>query len=494
MLNYDNFAITFGRAIETFRARPEAVDEHKAALRALVALTRLGGVTLALSNERLVVCGRWIAPTLPGIGTLVAQMDLHDVREIRIERDASPADLLHLLRSLASGLGSFADGRGLGERLRDSGVDSVAVLTVRATAPPVADEPPAGVTAAFASEDARAALAEAIGGTDPAPLAAVIADLALDPTRADVLDRATAAAQLAQRELEGGGAPAALAAASELVRLEGRLPEGSPRRSLAIVLNRLLARPLLQAAAERSREPATAEAARLVLRRGGGDATDVLLERLVQGQTIGERRHYFDLLRLVADGVRQVILMLGHPQWFAVRNVAELLGELRVAEAVGPLARALRHPDGRVRRAAALALARIGTTEALEHIGGLLRDADPELRLAVAAAIGGREMGSLTGPLVLAVEGEHDGRVMPEYYRALGRIGSPAAVEVLVRAAVGPGWRWWRRRRGRRLAAIEGLKLAGGSAAISTLEGLLKERDREIRRAVREALEDLDVL
>jgi hypothetical protein len=494
MLNYDNFAITLGRAVETFRARPDAIAEHKTALRALVALTRLGGVTLVRDAAGLVVEGEPIAATLPGIGTLLAQMDAHDVREIRIAKRAAPAHLLELLRAMAAGLGAFADGRTLGERLRASDVTSVTVVAVPPAVEPALGERPPGVTEALAAEEIAAQLAEATSAPAPAPLTAVIADLALDPARADVLDRATTAAELVRGELDAGRVSAGLASAAELVRLEGRLPEGSARRSFAIVLNRLLTRSLLHTAAERARDSEQGHPARVVLARGGGETTEVLLERLVQAQTVGERRHYFDLLKGVGDGVRQVILMLGHPEWFVVRNVAELLGELRVAEAVAPLARTLRHPDMRVRRAAALALAHIGTPGTLEHLGALLRDSDAEIRVAVAAAIGGHEMETLAMPLVVAVEREAEHRVRLEFYRALGRLGSAAALRALARGARPPRWRWWNRHADRRLAAIEGLKIAGGSAAIGTLEGMLDDRDSEIRRAAREALEDLDVL
>lgn len=47
-----------------------------------------------------------------------------------------------------------------------------------------------------------------------------------------------------------------------------------------------------------------------------------------------------------------------------LRNAALLLGNRRVACAIGPLARALQDEDGVVRRAAASALSRIGTSEA----------------------------------------------------------------------------------------------------------------------------------
>lgn len=497
MLNYDNFAITLGRAVQNLRARPDAVDEHKRSLRALVALARLGGVTLVRNGERLLVGGQPVAPTLPGIEALVSRMDAHDVTEIRIAKAAAPADLLHLLRGLAGGLGTFTDGLGLDERMRGAGVTSVSVVTLPpAPAPePEPDGREPGVAPAGASAEMQAALAEATALRQPAPLSAVIADLALDPLRDDLLDRATAAADLVHAEVQSGRVTTAIAAAAELVRLEARLPQGgSPRRSMAIVLNRLLTRPLLREAAERSRGSEPGDPARLLLRRGGAQATEVLLERLIEAESIGERRHYFDLLRGGAEGLSQVIQRLGHSDWFVVRNVADLLGELRVAEAVGPLARALRHGDARVRRSAALALARIGTPETLDHLAGILRDEDAELRVAVAGAIGGREMETLAMPLVLAVERENDPRVVLELYHALGRVGSPAAIQALTRDALPAGWRWWRRRPGRRVAAIEGLKLAGGPAAIGTLESLLEDRDREVRRAAREALEDLEVL
>jgi HEAT repeat protein len=231
-----------------------------------------------------------------------------------------------------------------------------------------------------------------------------------------------------------------------------------------------------------------------VLRRAGADATEALIQRLVQADAMADRRHYFDLLKGQTEGLRQVILMLGHPEWFAVRNIADLLGELRVDEAVPALARALRHPDVRVRRAVALALARIGTPATVEHLAGVLRDEDADLRAAVATAIGGREMEGLAMPLVLAVERERDPRVLLEFSRALGRLGTSAAVQALAHAAQPSRWRIWRRRADERLAAVEGLKIAGGAAAIGTLEALLDDREPEVRRAAREALEDLDVL
>jgi HEAT repeat protein len=493
MLNYDNFGITLGRAVDVFRRRPDAIDEQKTVLRALFALTKLGGATVRLEPDGLSVEGTRVATTLPGITALASQMEAHGVTEIRIEQNAAAADLLHLLRALAVNLGGYGDERDITGRLRDSSVTTVAVLTVH---PEVqrAGSRPMGVTQAFAAEEVQAALAEAAPPAPEQALEMVLAGLALDPAGPDILDRLTAAAEVLHEAIEAGRMPEVLGAIAEMVRLESTLPEGSARNSFAITLKRLLSGSMLHAAIQLTRDPATGEAARRVLRRAGADATEALIQRLVQAESMTDRRHYFDLLRGQSEGLRQVILMLGHPEWFAVRNIADLLGELRVEEAVPALARTLRHPDVRVRRAAALALARIGTAATVEHLAGVLREENADLRAAVAVAIGGREMEGLAMPLVLAAERERDPRALLEYLRALGRIGSPAAVQALARAAQPRSWRFWRRRSDNRLAAIEGLKIARGAAAIGTLEALLNDRDPEVRRAAREALEDLDVL
>ncbi len=494
MLNVDNFAITLGRAVEALRTRPRATDEHKRALRALVALTKISGVTLRLVDGALTAEAEPIAVTLPGIPTLIAQMDAHGVAEVRIGKNAAAADLLHLLRALAVSLGGFGEGEDLADRLRASQATSVSVLTVHPEVVPPGGRP-MSVTAAFDTGALEAVLGEATAGARPTtPLDTALERLALDPSAPGVLDVLTDVGRLVHAELDAGRPSEALRAVGELARLEAALPEGSPRNSFGIALKRLLRRGLLQVAADRTRVPDDRDVAVAALKRGGPEATDVLLERLVQAQTLPERRHYFDLLRQTSEGVRQVTLMLGHPEWFVVRNVADLLGELRVREAVPALARALRHGDARVQRSAAFALARIGTPDTVESLAAVLRDDNVALRMTVAGAAMGHDLDGLAPALALALEKERHAQAIVEYCRALGRIASAPAVQALMRTAQPTGWRFWRRRPGARLAAIEGLKIAGGPAAVGALEGLLQDRDPYVRRAAREALEDLDVL
>jgi HEAT repeat protein len=78
--------------------------------------------------------------------------------------------------------------------------------------------------------------------------------------------------------------------------------------------------------------------------------------------------------------------------------------------------------------------------------------------------------------------------VQRELLLALGRIGTPDAVQALARQAV-PGRLFQRRPVSVRLAAIEGLRLAGSTAAMNALQGLLKDDEGEVRRTVQAILE-----
>src|SRR5258705_12411710 len=98
------------------------------------------------------------------------------------------------------------------------------------------------------------------------------------------------------------------------------------------------------------------------------------------------------------EGTDQLVHMLGHHQWFVVRNVAELAGELVLEEAVPALAQQLEHDDERVRKAVALALAEIGSSAAAEPLRRGLRDKSPEGRIHAALAVGGARSAALAMP------------------------------------------------------------------------------------------------
>jgi HEAT repeat protein len=90
--------------------------------------------------------------------------------------------------------------------------------------------------------------------------------------------------------------------------------------------------------------------------------------------------------------------------------------------------------------------------------------------------------------LVKAAEEERDPQLAGEYYRALGRIGTPDAVQALANVVTAGGLLKRRRPPAQRVAATEALALAGSNAARDVLLSLRKDRNRDVRDAARRAL------
>src|SRR5207247_1653758 len=114
-----------------------------------------------------------------------------------------------------------------------------------------------------------------------------------------------------------------------------------------------------------------------------------------------------------------------------------------------------------------------------------------ERRMQVAVGIGGRKASALAMPLVVAMEEEKDEAVVRELILALGRIGSPDAVQALIKWAQPTGRFFGRKPSELRVAAVEALRLAATPAALGTLEGLSDDGDREVREAASRGVAEL---
>src|SRR6266513_1615130 len=262
-------------------------------------------------------------------------------------------------------------------------------------------------------------------------------------------------------------------------------------RQYTIALRRIYAKPVLEGLSRLLGAPKHRAAAVAALQRGGAAGVEVLMDVLAAAPTVGERRAVFDALKHMTEGTDQLVHMLEHSQWFVVRNVAELIGELGLEDAVPALGKCLDHADERVRKAVGLALAKIGTRGAAEPLRRALRDRSQEGRMQVALGIGGRKSSALAKPLVVAMEEEKDEAVVRELILALGRIGSPDAVQALIKWAQPTGRFFGRKPSELRVAAVDALRLAATAVALGTLEGLSDDSDRGVREAARQAVTEL---
>ena len=386
---------------------------------------------------------------------------------------------------------------------KDSGEELLSLSSERHRAP---EPPPAAPTPPPTAPDPPAApKREAARAPAPAPRATRAAIMPLPPGAADVLaelernstapnvgdllaaliDNAAAATKLGRFEQ-------VLGVIVGVIQVEEKVPETSGvRRQYGIAMRRFYTKPVLEGLSRLLAAPKHRAAAVTALQRGGAAGVEVLMDVLAAAPTVGERRAVFDALKQMTEGTDQVVHMLDHSEWFVVRNVAELIGELGLEDAVPALGKRLDHADERVRKAVGLALAKIGTRSAAEPLRRALRDRSQEVRMQVAVGIGGRKSSALAMPLVVAMEEEKDEEVVRELLLALGRIGSPDAVQALIKWAQPTGRFFGRKPSELRVAAVEALRLAATPAALGTLEGLSDDGDRAVREAASRAVTEL---
>jgi HEAT repeat protein len=276
-----------------------------------------------------------------------------------------------------------------------------------------------------------------------------------------------------------------------VVRVEQQVEDPALRRQYGIALRRMITRPMLDALSKLVQVPHLEDAASIVLQRAGPDGVEVLLDLLATSNTVTERRGVFNALVGMKEGQDQLIHMLSHPQWFVVRNVADIVGELGLESAIPALTKQLDHSDERVRKQVALALAKIGTRGAAEPLRRVLRDKSADVRRQAALGVGGRKASALAMPLVVALEEEKDPEVVRELIFALGRIGSPDAVQALMKIAQPSGKLFSRKPAVLRITAVEALRVAGTPSATGTLQGLANDGDKQVRAAARQALAEL---
>jgi HEAT repeat protein len=267
--------------------------------------------------------------------------------------------------------------------------------------------------------------------------------------------------------------------AHALVRLLPRVPQRE-RAGVALKVRRAVspaAREGILDLAERDyvvREPAAE-----VLRWIGLDAAESILDRLRQGEALGVRVFYYEVVGRLPAAYPMVVAMLRGPAAHEIRHGAALLGRLGLPDAAQALGALLDHPDDLVRSAAVHALGELHGAPVVDSLRGALRHPSARTRMAAAEAVATWRDGTLALLLAAALEEERDRDAWQAMVAALGRIGSAEACAALATIAVTR--RSILRRRGystgQRLAAVAALGLAATAEGHGTLRRLAGENE-----------------
>lgn len=512
MQNEHRFALMFARLVDLLRHNAGSSNERRAALQGLVDAANMRSNTIRFEEGVLSVEGIKAPQDVPFVKTLISQLRVHDIAEIRVAHRPVPMDLMQVVAALAGEPGPEP----VRAQLDRATVLSISVLTGDEAQvardrrkQPVPEDAMGGASGpvAGAREDAEPDFVPARAGAaydqmveiteaSSTTLAAAVRRLRRvhddAPELSKGLNAVAAGVVTAVRE---NRIPEAVDAIIAVIRQEAEEHREDVQLRYGVALRRILQPEVLQPLLEYLLDPLYNKDVAEIMRRAGQRGTELLLEVLIAATTFAERRAYLEALRQIDTGMDVIVATLNHHQWYVVRNVADLVGELAIEEGVPGLGVAAKHADSRVRLSAGLALGKIGTPSAVKHLGALLRDSDSRVRSEVAKAVQGRGLAALAMPLVNAADSEEDDEIRQEFYRALGRIGTNDAVQALIKAAKPKGIFSGLRnvpgvkQDGNRLAATEGLGLAGGKLAVPALQELANDRDRRVREMAKKGLE-----
>jgi len=471
------------RMLDLLRSDPDDRDKLKGAFRDLYTIVEPAGALISVDSKGMLVDGMPLPHGLPGGGEVRTRFHAHGVGSVRVPAAVKPADLLAVVRLLAT------------EPIDHGTVESfVQRLPVEAALAIQVDGPRALPLA----HDARTLenLSAPIGGAPSAAAGPGAPRPATPPPPPPPPRRREEPEQDPLRDVELQADQAyrredweeLLSVATKVLTAEAAEQDEGRRRRYSVTLRRILPKSALQHIARAALMEGRRAEATAVLKRMEADGVEALLELLTAAPTLGERRGYFGVLTKMESGTDRIVMRLNHPDWFVVRNVAELCGELRLAGAVRPLADQVAHRDERVRRAVAGALGKIGTPEVLAPLRKLVNDPEPVVRLQAVQGLGSPWARGLAMSLAVRLPEESNVDVLRELHLALGRLATPEAVQAL-RAAATPGKGLLNRKPvTNRLSAIEGLGLAGGPAAAGALQELLGDDDEAVRVAAAKAL------
>jgi HEAT repeat protein len=488
------FARHFARLLWLLLNESGSVDEQKAALRALVTVTKNATVTLSAADWQLLADGAPVAPALTGVQEVLSRMNAHAVREIRVGTGSKPADLLGLSRILAADAPATGAASHVRGKLMALGAETITVQTI---------EPPAERVISFSEQETELRpIADTPVATPPAPRAKTPAHEVMRQSPQELfaalrtagnVDDATVVLDdlvlLAEHSMRVGKGPLVLEILRGIVTRENGLAEGEIKRAYVMAIRRLSKPALLRVIATLIlRKPELQKECVEVLDRTGEDGADALIEQINHAQTASDRQTLFNALGRLPSGVAALIRMLGDSRWFVARNAADLLGEMNALDAESQLIALLRHTDDRVRRSATNALLKLGTPEALKATYSALGDSSPQVRMHAAAAISAKKDSKTAATLIRAIDGEQDGDVQMAMIAALGKIATPDAVQRLVRIAEPDGRVFKKKTTNVRVAAVQALGEARTPAAFAALKELVADKDREVRETASRAL------
>jgi len=508
-------ALRFARLVARAQAEPGALNEHRQEVRAVAKALKKTPIELSVDATGMLCVNAVAIETeddadRAAVESLGSRCAAYALEQLTLAASATDADLFDLVKLLAtpadqpdppaffSARAAAIDARAIPRVLRKKEQPPEPVLEEAAAAPEPEPELEPIVEASSISEHSSAGsvdirserLTEALAvpaGSDP-ELAALFSELAsledVSAIRAP-LERMVFLADIAFRTGKFDRFVEVLTAlvAIEFLHLE-RDSSDERRREFAQAVRRLASPVMLRQLAVlrhlRANDTAAARQLQVLLYRFGSDGAEALIDEWATAPTSEARSVCLEALRGLRRTHDALFDALRHTDPARVRYATEVLSALGDARAEQLLLEQIRHPDAKTRRAVVAALEVFTSPASFDAIGLAAIDDDATVRLRAVAALAKRGVAAvkLLAPML---DTEPEREVLYAAIAALGTIGSPDAVQVLIRAANGETEHPRKRGASYRLQACAALALIRTPQAMAAVQVLRDDRDREVR-------------
>ncbi|MBI5887720.1 MAG: HEAT repeat domain-containing protein [Deltaproteobacteria bacterium] len=231
-----------------------------------------------------------------------------------------------------------------------------------------------------------------------------------------------------------------------------------------------------------------------MLLRGKDRAAAILLDALIDASDASARRNIYNTVILFGKTLTpHVETRLKNGQWFAVRQMAAILGELALPETLGQLEAAFKNPHIKVKREVLKSISRIQTPRSTAFLVKTLESEDRSLMTYAVIALGMRRDPAAIEPLSkIALRWEpFSDKQEPkkEAVRSLGLIGDQKAVEALTRILFRTTWFGKKINEEFKCLAAGSLAMIGGSEAMKAIETAYRQSEGELNTACKKILE-----
>ena len=242
------------------------------------------------------------------------------------------------------------------------------------------------------------------------------------------------------------------------------------------------------------REERRRSAVQDMLVMAGTEAADLLLTAIIEAPEALTRRSLFNALVLFGPLIRpQVEARLQSNEWYVVRQMVSLLGELGDPDALDAIEKTYEHPDMRVKREVLKSLMKITSPRSTQMLLRALEEDDQTLVTQAIISLGVLKDTSVVEALAsIALKREAFADLMEpkkEAIKALGVIGDARAVPHLSQILFRKVWFGKKVNEEARSLAAYSLGLIGTDEAYTAIEKALKVSEGELYAACNRIIE-----